>query len=101
MNAKYDHIGNGYNNTRKADPYILDRLHYHLNPIKEGIYLDIGCGTGNYTAKLHQKDIQFIGIDPSEKMLKNAKKAHPNITWKQGKAENVPLENARDRKSTL
>ena len=94
MNAKYDHIGNGYNNTRKADPYILDRLHYHLNPIKEGIYLDIGCGTGNYTAKLHQKDIQFIGIDPSEKMLTNAKQAHPNITWKQGKAENVPLENA-------
>lgn len=94
MNAKYDHIGNGYNDTRKADPYILDRLHYHLNPIKEGVYLDIGCGTGNYTSKLHQKDIQFIGIDPSEKMLTSAKKAHPNITWKQGKTENIPLEDA-------
>jgi len=94
MNAKYDHIGNGYNNTRKADPYILDRLHYHLNPIKEGVYLDIGCGTGNYTSKLHQKDTRFIGIDPSEKMLENAKKAHPHITWTRGKAENIPLENA-------
>lgn len=93
MEATYDHIGNGYNNTRKPDPYLLERLQYHLNPIKEGLYLDIGCGTGNYTAKLHQKDTQFIGIDPSEKMLTKAKKAHPHITWTQGKAENIPLEN--------
>lgn len=93
MKAKYDHIGNGYNNTRKADPYILERLRYHLNPIKEGFYLDIGCGTGNYTSKLHQKDTQFIGIDPSEKMLTNAKKAYPSVTWKQGKAEHITLDN--------
>ncbi|WP_046757759.1 class I SAM-dependent methyltransferase [Kordia jejudonensis] len=93
MKATYDHIGNGYNNTRKADPYILERLEYHLNAIKEGIYLDIGCGTGNYTSKLHQKDTQFIGIDPSEKMLTIAKKLHPHITWTQAKAEDIPLEN--------
>jgi SAM-dependent methyltransferase len=93
MKATYDHIGNGYNNTRKADPYLLERLHYHLNPVHQGLYLDIGCGTGNYTAKLHDKDTQFIGVDPSEKMLTRAKNEYPQITWKQGKAENIPLEN--------
>jgi ubiquinone/menaquinone biosynthesis C-methylase UbiE len=41
---------------------------------------------------LHQKDTQFIGIDPSKKMLLEAKSAYPEITWKQGKAENIPLE---------
>ncbi|WP_298417244.1 class I SAM-dependent methyltransferase [uncultured Kordia sp.] len=92
MKATYDHIGNGYNNTRKADPYILERLQYHLNAINEGLYLDIGCGTGNYTTKLHQRDTQFIGIDPSEKMLTNARKAHSDVIWKQGKVEQLPLE---------
>ena len=93
MDAKYNHIGKGYNNTRKADPYVLERLHYHLNPINEGLYLDIGCGTGNYTSKLHDKETRFIGIDPSEKMLEKAKNAHPQIEWKLGIAENISLEN--------
>lgn len=93
MKARYDHIGNGYNNTRKADPYIVERLQYHLNPIQKGFYVDIGCGTGNYTSQLHQKDTQFIGIDPSEKMLSIAKNSYPNITWKKGNAEHISLEN--------
>ncbi|EDP98563.1 class I SAM-dependent methyltransferase [Kordia algicida OT-1] len=93
MEAKYDHIGKGYNNTRKADPFILERIQYHLNPIHEGIYLDIGCGTGNYTSKLHNKETKFIGIDPSQKMLNIAQKNHPTIDWKLGAAENIPLKN--------
>lgn len=92
MEAKYDRIGTGYNHTRKADPFLLERLQYHLNPIHTGLYLDIGCGTGNYTSKLHDDEIQFVGIDPSQKMLDIAKKAHSKIDWKLGSAENIPLE---------
>jgi SAM-dependent methyltransferase len=93
MNTKYDAIGSGYNNTRKADPFLLDRLYYHLNPIRNGWYLDIGCGTGNYTSKLHDKETKFIGIDPSKKMLAKAEKNYPNMMWKVGVAEDIPLEN--------
>ncbi|WP_298508856.1 class I SAM-dependent methyltransferase [uncultured Kordia sp.] len=92
MEAKYDHIGKGYNDTRKADPFIVERLLYHLNPIHKGWYLDIGCGTGNYTSKLHNKETTFIGVDPSQKMLDKAKINHPEITWKLGTAENIPTE---------
>jgi ubiquinone/menaquinone biosynthesis C-methylase UbiE len=92
MEAKYDHIGKGYNNTRKADPFILERLRYHLNPIHNGLYLDIGCGTGNYTSKLHNEKTNFIGIDPSQKMLDKAKTNHPKGIWKIGTAENIPQE---------
>lgn len=93
MKAKYDYIGDGYNTTRKADPYLLEQLHYHLNPIKKGLYLDIGCGTGNYTAALHQKGISFVGVDPSYKMLTKAKEKYPAITWTQGNVEAIPLAN--------
>ena len=91
MKAKYNKIGLGYNTTRKADRYIAERLFYHLNPKSEGLYLDIGCGTGNYTHALHQKGVDLIGIDPSEVMLHTAKQRNPDIRWQSGRAEHTGL----------
>jgi len=87
----YNIIGNEYNRTRKADPYIADRLHSLLNPQKGKTYLDIGCGTGNYTIALAMMGIDFTGIDPSELMLDAAKNKKSDVKWKQGTAENIPL----------
>ena len=92
MEVKYDRIGAEYNATRKADPYLTERLYALLSPKAEGIYLDIGCGTGNYTHALHQRGIRFIGIDPSENMLGEAKTKNPSIRWKVGRAEATGLE---------
>ena len=69
----YNKIGVGYNHTRQADPFIADRLLDLLSPEAGETYLDIGCGTGNYTVRLAEKGYQFYGIDPSDKMLGEAK----------------------------
>jgi len=69
MEVKYDKIGIDYNLTRKPDKFLTRKLLSHLNPKNDGLYLDIGCGTGNYTIELRKNGFQFIGIDPSEKML--------------------------------
>ena len=91
MEVKYDKIGTDYDLTRKADKFLTSRLLKHLNPNKNGIYLDIGCGTGNYTNEFQKSGFNFIGIDPSEKMLKKAKIKNPHIDWKLGSAENTGL----------
>lgn len=88
--TKYDKIGTGYNSTRQADPYLTERLLYHLQPETDKLYLDIGCGTGNYTIALADKGFNFIGIDPSEKMLNEAKSQNQDIIWLQGTAEQIP-----------
>ncbi|RSC93655.1 class I SAM-dependent methyltransferase [Tenacibaculum singaporense] len=88
---KYDKIGNNYNSTRKADKKLTENLIRLLSPSKEGVYLDIGCGTGNYTHEIQKRGFQFIGIDPSETMLKEAKEKNKNITWKIGIAEKTSL----------
>ena len=93
MQAKYDRIGKSYNQTRKADPYISSRLWYHLQSAMPGQCLDIGCGTGNYTIALHQKGIDFIGVDPSHQMLATAQSRPFDIDWRQGVAEHLPLNN--------
>ncbi|PWH81490.1 class I SAM-dependent methyltransferase [Algibacter marinivivus] len=91
MKAKYDTIGINYNETRSADPYITEQLLKKLKPKAFGLYLDIGCGTGNYTNEFNKHGYRFIGIDPSDEMLKKAKQKNKNIDWKLGKAENITL----------
>ena len=91
MHEKYDSIGIDYNSTRKADPYLFSRLSGLLDPVAEGIYLDIGCGTGNYTIEFAKEGYQCIGIDPSIKMLEKAKSQSKSVSWKLGRAENIDL----------
>ena len=87
----YNKIGIGYNYTRRADPYIAGRLYSLLAPQEGNTYLDIGCGTGNYTIKLAEMGVKLIGIDPSELMLAEAKNKYSDIQWLHGQAEHIPL----------
>ncbi|MEO0895059.1 MAG: class I SAM-dependent methyltransferase [Bacteroidota bacterium] len=91
MKTKYDLIGKGYNQTRKPDPYLASRMMALLAPKQEGIYLDIGCGTGNYTCVFQKQGFNFIGVDPSATMLEKAKANQPKIQWIQAQAESIPL----------
>lgn len=92
MKAKYDKIGKSYNATRKADPYLFKRLVKHLQPTHSGKYLDVGCGTGNYTKQFDQRGYSFVGVDPSAEMLGKAKKGDHSIEWIIGKAETLDFE---------
>lgn len=88
----YDKIGTGYNSTRQADPYLTERLLYHIQPQNGGLYLDIGCGTGNYTSALTDRGLNIIGVEPSDKMLREAKLRNQQINWKKGTAEQIPAD---------
>jgi ubiquinone/menaquinone biosynthesis C-methylase UbiE len=87
----YNLIGQDYNATRKADPHICKRLITLLRPEKSGSYIDIGCGTGNYTIALSEPGLEFAGLDPSETMLAIAKQRAPLTYWLQGSAEKMPV----------
>ena len=91
MAAKYDQIGKDYNSTRTADPYLTQQLITHLQPVADGLYLDIGCGTGNYTCQMAMRGISFIGVDPSATMLEKASAQSTEISWKLGEAEALPV----------
>jgi ubiquinone/menaquinone biosynthesis C-methylase UbiE len=89
----YDIIGKGYNNTRQADPFLVSRLLHLLNPKTDKLYLDIGCGTGNYTIALADKGLRFYGVEPSKQMLHEAQSRKKNINWLLGTAEQIPTNN--------
>ena len=57
--------------------------------------LDLGCGTGRFTAALGKAfDCSVVGVEPSSAMLNVAMSQNePNVEWKHGQGENIPLEN--------
>jgi len=88
----YDTIGGNYNATRRADPYIADRIYQLLNANPAGLYMDIGCGTGNYLNALTNKGLRFYGIDPSDTMLQAARLKNTDTTFIKSKAEDISLQ---------
>jgi SAM-dependent methyltransferase len=87
----YDRIGNNYDESRHADPFICGRLYSLLEPRSNLQYLDIACGTGNYTVALEIMGLQICGIDTSKRMLNIARQKYYSIPWSSGTADKLPF----------
>lgn len=93
MERLYDRIGRDYDTTRRADPWIAGRLAQLLGLRPGARFLDVGCGTGNYTLALAAKGASMTGLDPSASMLAAAR-AKPDaarVTWCEAPAEAMPF----------
>ncbi len=88
----YDTIGKSYDNTRQADPEIVKKLLELLGPIEKGKYLDLGCGSGNYTGALAAMGLTIEGVDLSLEMLTKAKTKYPNVLFHQGDAKQLAFQ---------
>ncbi len=73
----------------------LDGLKSLLPQARISKCLDLGCGTGRFTAALAAAfDCPVVGVEPSEAMLNVAwSEDIPGVEWNQGSAEDVPLAN--------
>lgn len=50
---------------------------------------DLGCGPGNTAGYLHDLGIQVSGLDLSEKILEQARRAYPEVTFRKGDILNL------------
>lgn len=89
--ALYDRIGVGYDSTRRADPFIAGEL-ARLLEVSAGKYLDLACGSGNYTTALERFGGQWWGVDLSPLMIERAGRKSPAITWNVAAAEQLPYQ---------
>ena len=58
--------------------------------------LEIGCGTGNLTARVRRAapSAQVTGIDPDPRALARARKKSPDVTFERGYAQELPYPDA-------
>ena len=93
MSAVYDTIGDGYNNTRRADDRIVDRI-VRLLALRPGSrILDVGAGTGSYSLALADRGFEITALEPSVVMSTQSSK-HPRVSWFIGSAESLPFESS-------
>lgn len=90
MPAVYD-AGRGY--TPELMQYWLDRIAAALGRKQFDTILDIGCRTGRFSGPLSDYfDARVIGVEPSEKMLAEARsKGETNTVYHVASAENLPV----------
>jgi len=71
-----------------------DLLSVHIDRAEMSLVIDLGCGTGRFSEILAAHfGVQVIGIDPSLKMLDQARRKPTigNVAYWQGMAEALPL----------
>lgn len=89
----YNTIGKNYNNTRSADPWIANKMLSLLQPQTNGLFLDVGCGTGNYLEVFLEKGFDFYGVEPSDVMLTTALNRYKSII-KKAFVEQLPFDDS-------
>lgn len=93
MPALYDLIGSTYGTSRRADPLLSNVLARELRLAPSGRYLDLACGTGNYTVALASIGGVWTAVDVSEVMLAQARAKSTSVTWIQADADCLPFDN--------
>lgn len=92
MQPLYDAIGETYTSTRRADPRITAEIGRHLGFRSNGRYLDLACGTGNYTRALAAAGGLWHGADISEVMLAQARAKPSTVAWTRADTAALPFE---------
>src|SRR5258706_14397078 len=91
-------IASTYDRGRDHGPEFLDLwmdvVVSHVSDRTIKTILDLGCGTGRFAEALRARfDAVVIGIDPSKKMLEQARSKQPDgrIRYEAGRGESTPL----------
>ena len=69
-------------------------VHEMLAGLERGSALDAGCGTGRHAGFLAAEGFDVIGVDATEAMLGVARTNHPEVEFRQGRFEALPLDDA-------
>ncbi|GAB3912794.1 class I SAM-dependent methyltransferase [Kibdelosporangium lantanae] len=71
--------------------YYRERF-FDLLPAPDGPTLDVGCGEGRVTRDLAERGYDVTGVEPTPTLFAAARDAHPEGTYVQAKAAELPFE---------
>jgi SAM-dependent methyltransferase len=96
LNKNYDVIAGQFSASRQNLRWPLEALFFEkLKMIERPRILDLGCGSGRFYQYLkdHQTEFkngfEYIGLDQSIELIKQARAAHSEADWRVGAWQNV------------
>jgi len=85
----YNAIAESFSSTRRFVWQGLEPLYNYALPGEK--VLDLGCGNGRLLQIFKEIDIDYIGVDSSEKLIEIAKKLYPNAKFQVADALHPPF----------
>ena len=73
---------------KKIDSWLRDTLGMCSNKL----VVDLGAGTGKFTAHLVQTGADVIAVEPVQPMLDELRRSYPSVCAKEGSAARIPLD---------
>jgi len=73
---------------------VVSEFQRYLTPNKNLKVLDVGCGTGTFTAMFLNFGFELYGLDISGICIEHAKNRHSNIQFEQGDIEDTRFEDS-------
>lgn len=87
----YNLIADDFSRTRAGPPTIIFQKSLK-DYVKDGDrILDLGCGNGRLLEAFEGKNIEYFGIDNSEKLIEMAKRKYPKANFRVADALNLPF----------
>jgi len=88
----YDNINQIYDVSRASNIETVEKLVGILHLSCDSVILDMGCGTGNYTAALQRAAKSVVGIDISIGMIKQAQVKFSGLRFICGDVTGLPFD---------
>ena len=89
VRSDYNRIAGHFSKSRA---YFWPDAKFLLDYIKEGdLVLDLGCGNGRAFRQMKERGAQYIGVDFSEELIKEAKSIHSEADFRVGNALQLPF----------
>jgi SAM-dependent methyltransferase len=60
----------------------------------DGRIVDVGCGPGQWTSYLAARGLAVEGVDPVAEFIDHARRQHPGVTFRIGRADRLGVERA-------
>ena len=90
ISNSFSGAAHSYDSAATLQRYACEKLLNFQPTSPQGVWLDIGCGTGTSAQQLYQSSAKCIGIDMSFEMLKQAKSNSKSVL--QGDAMHLPIQ---------
>lgn len=91
VSVDYDIVSRIYDTSRIAHAEVTEKLVKLMHAGHNSTVLDMGCGTGNYSATIQQVVKSIIGIDLSTGMLRQAHTKFPSLPIIYGDITSLPF----------
>jgi SAM-dependent methyltransferase len=65
-----------------------------IDGLPDGPVLDMACGTGRHTAYIAAAGHEVLGVDANEGMLSHARRKLPDVEFRQGDLNSIPVDDA-------